>query len=268
MGEPLADDRSNGTELCFFPATEATGLHNVHPTWAGTFVLAALPPSFPGKHFLLVDSDCLPVTLFEAFDLWQEAFLVRFPLGADEPYKAPHPLLVNQRFENDLNVKDTREGTSHQKIGQGVLLVTEPHAELNAGFVALFASSHTAIFDWTQWNIDTNNLIEGELERRCAKTADTITEAFWEMVEQHLSRQLTPHELSPEARKAWLQTGLALSPLLGTVAQHSIDVIIAWALIGEWSSRVLFPPPEGQWPRHGHPQCIVERYLQRSPSLT
>ena len=63
------------TELCFFPATEHTGLHNVHPTWAGTFVLAALGASFPGKHFFLLDSDCLPVTLFEAFDLWQEAYL-------------------------------------------------------------------------------------------------------------------------------------------------------------------------------------------------
>ena len=60
---------------------------------------------------------------------------------------------------------------------------------------------------------------------------------------------------------------LTLSPLFGTVAQHSIDVIIEWALIGEWSSRVLFPP-EGQWPRHGHPQCIGELYMQRSPSLT
>ena len=30
------------TELCFFPASEVTGLHNVHPTWAGTFFLAAL----------------------------------------------------------------------------------------------------------------------------------------------------------------------------------------------------------------------------------
>ena len=65
-----------------------------------------------------------------------------------------------------------------------------------------------------------------------------------------------------------LQTGLALSPLFGTVAQHSIDVIIAWALIGEWSSRVLFPPPDGQWPRHGHPQCIGDLYAQRAPSLT
>jgi len=57
----------------FLPASEDTGLANVDPTWAGTFVLAALGASFPSKHFFLVDS-CLPVTLFEAFDLWQEAF--------------------------------------------------------------------------------------------------------------------------------------------------------------------------------------------------
>ena len=60
----------------------------------------------------------------------------------------------------------------------------------------------------------------------------------------------------------------ALFPLFGTVAQHSIDVIIAWALKGEWSSRVLFPPPEAQWPRHGHPQCIGDLHMQRAPSLT
>jgi len=71
----------------------------------------------------------LPVTLFEAFDLWQEAYLTRLSLGAEEPRKTPHPLLVNQRFEN--------------------YFITEPHAELNAGFVALFASSPPAIFDFS-----------------------------------------------------------------------------------------------------------------------
>ena len=91
---------------------------------------------------------------------------------------------------------------------------------------------------------------------------------YWKLVSQYLCRRLSPQELSPDASKARLQTGLALSPLFGTVAQHSIDVIIAWALIGERSSRVLFPPPEGQWPRHGHPQCIGDLYVQRAPSLT
>lgn len=66
------------TELCFFPATEHTGHQNVHPTWAGTFVLAALGAAFPGIHFLLLDSDCLPVTLFEVADLWHESYLTRY----------------------------------------------------------------------------------------------------------------------------------------------------------------------------------------------
>ena len=39
------------------------GLHHVHPTWAGTFVLAALVAVFPALNFVLLDSDCLPVTL-------------------------------------------------------------------------------------------------------------------------------------------------------------------------------------------------------------
>ena len=124
------------------------------------------------------------------------------------------------------------------------------------------------LFDWDQWNADTQYLTESDFAERCFQTADTLTSAYWTLVSQYLCRRLTSHELSPDASKAWIQTGLALSPLFGTVAQHSIDVIIAWALIGEWSCRVLFPPPEGQWPRYGHPQFIEELYTQRAPSLT
>ena len=57
------------TELLLFPNSESTGLHQVHPTWAGTFVLAALVAMFPGINFVLLDSDCLPITLFEVEDL-------------------------------------------------------------------------------------------------------------------------------------------------------------------------------------------------------
>ena len=45
----------------------------VYHTWAGTFVLTALCLLFPGLHIVLLDSDCVPVTLFEVEDLWQEA---------------------------------------------------------------------------------------------------------------------------------------------------------------------------------------------------
>ena len=64
------------SELCdvvFFPISDASGLRLVHHTWAGTFVLAALCLVFPGLNIVLLDSDCVPVTLFEVEDLWQEA---------------------------------------------------------------------------------------------------------------------------------------------------------------------------------------------------
>ena len=49
-------------DLIFIPIGPAAGLDHVHPTWAGTFVLAALVFLFPEVHFVLLDSDCVPVT--------------------------------------------------------------------------------------------------------------------------------------------------------------------------------------------------------------
>lgn len=74
------------------------------------------------------------------------------------------------------------------------LLVTEPHSELNAGLVVLFASSHAALFDVAEW----------------VSWADTLSD-----------------------------TGLQKRPRLKAeeVIQHSVDVAIAWALLGEWTSR-------------------------------
>ena len=88
----LVGPRNEKTEHLFFPATEQTGLHRVHPTWAGTFALAALVALFPGINFILLDSDCLPVTLFEAADLWKEAYLTRFPPGTGKALPKQHPL--------------------------------------------------------------------------------------------------------------------------------------------------------------------------------
>ena len=59
-------------DLIFVPIGPEAGLEHVHPTWAGTFVLSALVFLFPGIHFVLLDSDCVPVTLFEVADLWRE----------------------------------------------------------------------------------------------------------------------------------------------------------------------------------------------------
>ena len=50
-------------DLVFFPISSASGLKNILV--------------FPKKHLILIDHDCIPVTLFEVRDLWREAHLAR-----------------------------------------------------------------------------------------------------------------------------------------------------------------------------------------------
>ena len=58
------------TTVVFVPITCDTGLDKVHPTWAGTYILDACVFLFPAINFALIDSDCVPVTLFEIQELW------------------------------------------------------------------------------------------------------------------------------------------------------------------------------------------------------
>ena len=64
-----------------------------------------------------------------------------------------------------------------------------------------------------------------------------------------------------------LWSGLALSPLMATCTQYSFDFCLAWALIGEWTSCLLFPVLKGPWPRHGHTDALLPEYPARSPRL-
>ena len=63
------------TTAIHVPICETTGLDRVHFTWAGTFVLESLVYLFPDKHFVLIDTDCVPTSLFEIEELarlmWQ-----------------------------------------------------------------------------------------------------------------------------------------------------------------------------------------------------
>ena len=220
------------TELLLFPISESTGLHHVHPTWAGTFVLAALVAVFPGINFVLLDSDCLPVTLFEVEDLWTEAYLARFT-----------------------------------RMGQAALVVSEPHAELNAGLIVIFRSSHPSLFDWNAWSLRLRSSPGSITEDVYEEEASNLAFAFWDRMGEFLKRSRTCSELSPDEKTLWIQSGLALTPLNGTCLQYSLDFCLAWALIGEWTSRVLFPVPKGSWPRHGHAGALLQNYQCRSPRI-
>ena len=126
-----------------------SGLHRVHPTWAGTFVLAALTLVFPGTHFVLLDSDCIPVTLLEVADLWKEASLTRQHTSGCPPVaKKGSPANRNESTESAPTASKIGEaGGPVPHMGQGILLVTEHNAEINAGFIVVFASCHRPPLD-------------------------------------------------------------------------------------------------------------------------
>ena len=110
----------------------------------GTFVLAALCLVFPGLHIVLLDSDCVPVTLFEVEDLWQEAQRL-------QPNGFPGATTTSS-CAGDLNL-DSTDQTPAPKVPkeQGVILVTEHNAEVNAGFVVLRGSKHDPLLLEADW---------------------------------------------------------------------------------------------------------------------
>ena len=112
-------------DVVFFPVGQTSGLHMVHHTWAGTFVLAALCLVFPGLHIVLLDSDCVPVTLFEVEDLWREAQCLQH-----SGFPGPVP---TSSWAGGLNLDQVDQTALTDREPQGVILVTEHNAEVNAG---------------------------------------------------------------------------------------------------------------------------------------
>ena len=78
---PLTGPYCERTEVICIHIGEDTGLSNVRPTCAGTFVLAGMVALYPNIHFALIDNDCLPLTLFEIAELWNLADPHSLPLG-------------------------------------------------------------------------------------------------------------------------------------------------------------------------------------------
>ena len=230
-------------------------------------MLAALVAMFPGINFVLLDSDCLPITLFEVEDLWTEAYLARFPAHSDCGIPQAHPLRAFARFSKDPQVVYTQKRVCSTRMGQGALVVTEPHAELNAGLIVIFRSSHPPLFDWNAWSLRLRSSSGTVTDVEFKDEASTLAYAFWDRIGEFLMRSRTDNELSPEEKALWIQSGLAISPLMGTCLQYSLDFCLAWALIGEWTSRVLFPVPKGPWPRHGHAGALLRNYQCRSPRI-
>ena len=177
------------------------------------------------------------------------------------------PTEAFERFRTDPRMVYTQHRVCSARMGQGALVVTEPHAELNAGLIVIFRSSHPPLFDWHAWSLRFRSSLGSVTDEELKDEASNLAAAFWDRIGEFLMRTRTASELSPEEKTLWIQSGLAVSPLMGTCLQHSLDFCLAWALIGEWTSRVLFPVPKGPWPRHGHAGALLQNYKCRSPRI-
>ena len=112
------------------------------------------------------------------------------------------------------------------------------------------------LFDWDDWALRCRGFPGTLPDTEYGEKASKLAMAFWGRIGEFLMRSRTCSELGDDEKALWVQSGLAVSPLMGTCLQYSLDFCLAWALIGEWTSRVLFPVPKGQWPRHGHSGCF------------
>ena len=122
----------------------------------------------------------------------------------------------------------------------------------------VFSSSHPPIFDWAEWTRRCRRLPDTEFDSLLATASETVVQEFLGLLTGFLHRTLSSQ---------WVQSGLALSPLVATCTQYSVDFCLAWALIGEWTSRILFPVPKAPWPRHGHAGALLRQYQARSPRI-
>ena len=101
------------TTAIHFPISAATGLQGVHYTWAGAMVLEALCLVFPTANLVLIDTDCVPTSLFEVAELVN--------------------LMVDKTTRAITMQHHTMASSTH--CPPAVLLATEAKAELNAGLV-------------------------------------------------------------------------------------------------------------------------------------
>ncbi len=107
------------------------------------------------------------------------------------------------------------------------------------------------------WTLRCRGLPDEKYDDLVSHQADALAGLFWTRLGEFLQRTLGEHDLTPIEKQCWIQSGLALSPLMATCTQYF--------LIGEWASCILLPVPRGPWPRHGHTDALLPEYRARSP---
>ena len=144
---------------------------------------------------MLLDSDCVPVTLFEIADLWKEVSYL-----PSRPTEHPVPAAQGSADVHHCSVKSAPKAPKfggkdlqRTEIGQGILLVTEHNAEINAGFIVVFGSRHAAPLDDARWNMLLVGTKDATPESLLQIEADRLEQLYWAKVKDLLdTRRSSP----------------------------------------------------------------------------
>ena len=257
-----ADDTVTGpyrekTTAIHVPINADTGLHQVHYTWAGAAALEALCLMFPTVNFALIDSDCVPTSLFEIAEL------------------------VNLMTDKASRAEAMQHNTmaSSSQCPPAVLLATEAKAELNAGLIIVTGHipTGTADVNMDQATPDTcmpltaaqgSSLSDAPAPkaRRIAHPANRRSADEWVTALHDSRASFLATTAVPEDPAEAIRGGLLLTPLLGCKARTPLDWTHAWAMLGEWAGAIAFPLPEqAEWPRHGDGRYLRPDFVERTP---
>ena len=240
------------TTAIHFPIHADTGLHQVHYTWAGAAALEALCLMFHTVNFALIDSDCVPTSLFEVAEL------------------------VNLMTDKSSRAAAMQHNTmaSSNQCPPAVLLATEAKAELNAGLIIVTGHIPIEAPDVEMAQADmppapgqssSPSTAPAPKARRIAHPA-TRTADDWVAALQESRASFLATTAVPEDPAEAMRGGLLLTPLLGCRARTPLDWTHAWAMLGEWAGAIAFPIPErGEWPRHGDGRYLRPDFADRTP---
>ena len=229
------------TDVVSIHICEDTGLADVHPTGAGAFVLAAMVALYPNIHFVLIDNDCLPLTLFEITELWHLA-------SPDDGNPTPGDLHPSKRARIGPEPSSGSDPFYRAPFRtecwpcRGLCLPSFPYC----GFGVF---GHACGYQC------------GSL---C--TSPQALRGYRHLLKGYLGTCLSPSALSSDLASTWLQTGLALTPFAFAETRYSVDWALAWTMIGEWTIHHR-PPASGKWPRFAQVGGLEELFRHRHPSL-
>ncbi len=146
----------------------------------------------------------------EATDLWKEALKAR----GKSVGRAPAPQNGKKVARPQASEPSEQSASKSRKIdpcstlsngnGQGVLLVAEPHSELNAGFIVIFASSHPPVLDVDEWEAELATVRKDQKQNIIKAKSVELVDQYWSKCESAISkpRWTTPENTFPRPNHA------------------------------------------------------------------